>query len=167
MSARVALSSSSSTSLLVAFLISLLSFPAFAQLSNNRLSFSPPSAHSSGTALSASPSPFLILLFDSPSPFQGRGGREGGVVTVSSRDTITQHKNSNKKEINNMYINKRLSLSLFSLVSSACSWSDHKDSEGYEKFGWWTSRGYRIKPARNKKRGNPRTLTRGMQMSLT
>jgi len=27
----------------------------------------------------------------SPSPFQDRGGREGGVVAATSRDTITQH----------------------------------------------------------------------------
>jgi len=38
MSARAALSSRSSPSLLVASLLSLLSFPAFAQLSNKRLS---------------------------------------------------------------------------------------------------------------------------------
>ena len=41
---------------------------------------SQPSARSSGTAPSTS-----------PSPFQGRGGREGGVVAATSRDTITQH----------------------------------------------------------------------------
>jgi len=40
MSARAALSSRSSPSLLVASLLSLLSFPAFAQLSNKRLSLS-------------------------------------------------------------------------------------------------------------------------------
>jgi len=44
----------------------LLSLPAFAQLSNKRLSLS------------------LSL-------FQDRGGREGGVVAATSRDTITQH----------------------------------------------------------------------------
>ena len=37
-------------------------------------------AHNSGTTPSTS-----------PSPFHARGDREGGVVTVTSRDIITQH----------------------------------------------------------------------------
>jgi len=41
---------------------------------------SQPSARNSGTTPSTS-----------PSPFQDRGGREGGVVAATSRDTITQH----------------------------------------------------------------------------
>jgi len=43
-------------------------------------SYSPPSVRSSGTPPSLS-----------PSPFQNRGGREGGVVTATSRYTIAQH----------------------------------------------------------------------------
>jgi len=39
-----------------------------------------PSARSSGTTPGTS-----------PSPFQDRGGREGGVVAATSRDTITPH----------------------------------------------------------------------------
>ena len=50
-------------------------------------SFSPPSARSSGTIQIASPSP----------SFQGRGSREGGAVTVTSRYTKTQRTNANKQ----------------------------------------------------------------------
>ena len=46
----------------------------------NQKKSSQPSARSSGTTPSTS-----------PSPFQDRGGREGGVVAATSRDTITQH----------------------------------------------------------------------------
>jgi hypothetical protein len=37
------------------------------------------------------PRPGVELISASPSPFQDRGGREGGVVAATSRDTITQH----------------------------------------------------------------------------
>jgi len=51
-------------------------------------SFSPPSARSSGT---------IQIAF--PSPFQGRGSRGGGVVTVTSRCTKTRRMTSDKQYI--------------------------------------------------------------------
>jgi len=82
-----------------------LSFPAFAQLSNKRLSLAraaPSLLVASQLSLLTFPAfaqlsnkrpspPSGTTPSTSPLPFQDRGGRAGGVVAATSRDITTQH----------------------------------------------------------------------------